>query len=111
MVTFPVVALVAHSGEYLILFGHFAKYPALPDVMRQRFLAERVKPALHGAHRCWGVMVVRRGDQDDVQIFVTLIEHSPVVVVYLGLGIRVFDILESGGDRFVIDIHHRDQSL
>ena len=66
MVTFPVVALVAHRGEHFVLSGHFAKYPALPYVVRQRLLTECVKPTFHGALRRGGVMVVRRGDQGNV---------------------------------------------
>ena len=111
MVTFPIVALVAHGGVHLVLFGHVTKHPALPDVVGQRLLEERVNPAFHSSHRRRGMMVVRCGDQGYIQILVTLVEHSSVVVIDFGLGIGFLDLLEGGGDHFVVDIHNRDQSL
>ena len=74
------VALVAHLRHDLVFPCRLGQRPRLADGARQRLLHVDVLPELHRRHRDDGVIVIGRGDDDRVDVFL-LLEHLAEVLV------------------------------
>ena len=81
------LALVAHLGDDLVLAGRLGDGAGLEHRVRQRLLAVDVLAGPHHGHRDRGVRVVRRGDDDGVDVLL-LLEHLAEVEVELGLRVE-----------------------
>ena len=94
--------------------GGLGQGAALGDVMGQRLLREGGLAALDRADRRRGMVVVRRGDQHDVEILVALVEHLAIVVVDLRLGLAPMtfaELLHGAREGIVIDIDQGHEVL
>ena len=108
------MALVAHLGHDLVLFGGLRQRSGLIDVVREGLFAERVLAILDGPHGGRGVVVVGRGDEDYVDLLVHLVEH--LAVVEEGLDLVHLDFLfaqplHGVGHAGIIHIHEGDKLL
>ena len=72
--------LVAHLGDDLVLARGLGQRPRLGHRARQRLLHVDVLAELHRRHRDDGVGVVRRRDDDGVDVLLLLEHHAEVLV-------------------------------
>jgi len=73
-------ALVAHLGGDLLLLRRLAHPARFVDAAGHRFLDEGVLAGLHRGHTGDGVGMVRRGDDDAVDLLLHLVEHLAEIV-------------------------------
>ena len=92
------VALVAHlRDDFRTGLGFLSKVSGFVNRPAQRLLDVNVFAEIHRSGGDRRVHVIRRGDDDPVDIFL-LVEHLPVIGVALDLRQLVFDeALEIGG--------------
>ena len=86
--------------------GRFAHDAGLVDIVRQRLFAVDMLAQLHRGDAGDGVCVVRRGDDDRVDVLL-LVEHDAKVLVPRRLGI----FLELSLGPLVIDVAQGDDVL
>ena len=78
------VTLVAHLGHDLVRPRGLGQGAGLEDIMRDRLLDVDVLAAAHALHRDVGVGMVRRSDDDGVDVL-ALVEHDAEVGERVGL--------------------------
>ena len=78
------VTLVAHLGHDLVRARGLGQGAGLEDIMRDRLLDVDVLAAAHALHRDVGVGMVRRSDDDGVDVL-ALVEHDAEVGERVGL--------------------------
>ncbi|MCX5654561.1 MAG: hypothetical protein NTY65_07950 [Planctomycetota bacterium] len=105
------MALVAHLRVDLVLLGLLGKCAALIDVVGERLLAEGVHAHADGPDGGRRVVVVGRGDEDDIDFLAVGVEHLAVIVVGLGVGDLALDLLDGLGDLLVVDVAKGDAPL
>ena len=94
------VSLIAELRDDLVLAGRLHHLPHFVDRVGQRFFTVHVLAAANGIHHRHGVRVVRRTDDDRVDLAVQLVEHRAKVAIPLGLG----KLLERFCRTLVIDV-------
>ena len=80
------MALIAHLGLHPVASGRFGDSAGLVHRMSQRFLAKDMFTCFHGPHGDDRVRVIRRGDDNCVDVLL-LVEHLAIVGVDFRLGI------------------------
>jgi len=100
------VPLVAHLGDDLVFASGFGEFARFVHGMGHRLLHIDMLAGLDGCHGDHGVSVIRRGNDDRVDILL-LVDHLPVVLV--GLGLRILG--EYFGGVAGIDVTQRDDIL
>ena len=96
MIPVHAMALVSHLRGRFGFAGHFTQSPRLGDVMGQRFLAIDSLVQLQREERGGSVVMVRGGDNDDVELFADLIEHPTVIREHLdlvGIAVVIFQVV------------------
>src|SRR6185437_13319301 len=110
-VALSTVALVAHLCRYFVLAGGLGELASLVEAVRHRLLHEDVLAQLDGTDGGGRVVVIRRRDQDRVDLLVTVIEHLAVVVEDL----RLLDLggypLDRFAEPFIVHVHQRHEPL
>ena len=97
------LALVAHLRGELAFARQSGDLPRFPDRVRERLFAIDMLAQFHRSHRCKGVNMIRRGNDDGVDVLL-LVEHLAVVLPLPCLG----EFLERAGGVRPIHIAQRD---
>jgi hypothetical protein len=96
---FAGVALDAHLRHDTRLLRDFGQPARFKHFMRQRFLAEHVLPRLHAGRGYRRMRVVRRGDENGIDVTLRS-EHLAIVFV----AFRFWKSIERLGRVYVIDV-------
>jgi hypothetical protein len=110
-VTFAAMALVAHLSVHLMFFCGFGQDAAFSDVVGKGFLYKDVLVEFDCTDGGRGVVVVRGGDEDYVDVFVAFVEHLAIVMVSFGVGQFVLDAFDGFGHGIVVDVAEGDAAV
>ena len=90
-------ALVAHLGAQLLLSRERPHESGFLDRPGQRLLAKAVLAHSHGHDASRGMRVVRSAHGDGVDLVAELLEHFPIIIVFLGVGVLGPHLVEGVG--------------
>ncbi len=106
------MTLVAHLRHHFVFAGLLAHGAGFIDVVGQRLFAIDVLACPNGRQRCTSMRMVRRGDEDRVDLFVQFVEHLAEVPILLGLrGLDLFQPLHPALALRVVDIDKCNHAL
>ena len=106
--------LVAHLRQHLLLSRRLGQGVTLGNIVGQGLLREDGLAQVNGPNGRRRMVMVGRGDEDDVNVLLAFLEHLAVIVV--GLGRRlvldlVAELLELARELVVVHVTNRHEAL